>query len=332
MVAACLGAWSGANAQVATAPEPGLLQIPAETGVSVRLDDSPPVAAEEPHGLLLRDLAPGPHRLLATREGFAPQHALAWVEPGRVSLHALRPWVPAQRPRRPTGALWIDTFPVDATVEVKSLEWPKVQKAAEPFLAPQVPAGQHRLTVCNDYKCLDHRVHVRAGGVTALLVDLDSGEITDVGRAEVARDREARARCAERAEPEACKSACNRALALEPERPPSWCEALLSGPDLSAPTRPMGGAAAIAVSAPLPTAEPTCRPSPGEAPGFVTISAKRPLELLLDDTSLGRTPLTRLELPAGCVELRATNPELGIDRKVQLDVVSGRVSSYRLAL
>jgi eukaryotic-like serine/threonine-protein kinase len=75
-----------------------------------------------------------------------------------------------------------------------------------------------------------------------------------------------------------------------------------------------------------------CAPKPGSSPGFATINSTPYADIYVDGKKVGQTPLPRLKLPAGCVVLRAVNPESGREKTVQLEIQANIVSIYDLEL
>lgn len=194
------------------AAEPGHLQVKTKSGVTVRLAQRSAIAEDE-HGVTFHGLAPGAHRLVATRDGYLDQTSLVRVRAGEVTVHRLAPW---QKFISSTGraAIVVQTLPVDATISAQALGYEKVAKGDDDFVIPHVPAGRHKLTFCTEYKCIDYRVEVGDGDLVKLLVLFDPGEVEDVSRAFRARvDNTAKA-CLRTREMDACTEACTLATRL----------------------------------------------------------------------------------------------------------------------
>lgn len=125
-----------------------------------------------------------------------------------------------------TGALIIDTSSSTATIDAKRLGWNKVQKGKAPFVAPKVPAGEHKLTFCNEYKCIDYRARVRAGRTLALRVDFEPGHVEDISSAHQAQLKKWQSECRQMHVEEACEEACRLDSALSPKRAAAACATL----------------------------------------------------------------------------------------------------------
>lgn len=146
-----------------------------------------------------------------------------------------------------TGALVIETSSSTSTIDAKRLGWNKVQKGKDPFVAPRVPAGEHKLTFCNEYKCIDYRARVRAGRTLALHVDFEPGHVEDISSAHQARLKNWQTECRQGHVEEACVEACRLGTALSPRRAAADCTTLA---ELKRPKDPNPGS------------EPAHRPAP----------------------------------------------------------------------
>lgn len=126
---------------------------------------------------------------------------------------------------RGAGAVVIETTSATSTIDAKRLGWNKVHKGKAPFIAPKVPAGEHKLTFCNEYKCIDYRARVRAGRTLALHVDFEPGHVEDVTRTHLAQLARWKEDC-KKEDPNACEAACRWTSALSPGRPQATCSTL----------------------------------------------------------------------------------------------------------
>lgn len=194
-------------------PEGGHLQVRAGVGVEIEVAERQ-ATAEDEYGVTFLELRPGAHRLIARREGYVDQHALIRVRRGEVTVHRLAPWR-----KRVTNsgraAIIVQTLPVDATVSAQTLGYRKALKSDEDFVIPQVPAGRHKLTFCNDYKCIDYHATVEDGELLKLLVLFDPGEVEDRSvpfRAHLASISKA---CLRTRALAACNEACTLATQLQ---------------------------------------------------------------------------------------------------------------------
>ncbi|MFO0727611.1 MAG: protein kinase [Myxococcota bacterium] len=69
-----------------------------------------------------------------------------------------------------------------------------------------------------------------------------------------------------------------------------------------------------------------CRPTEGAAPGYLTLATRPPAEVFFEGRSLGETPLARVKLPAGCLEIVAKAE--GRQKVVKLLVHSNVTTRY----
>jgi hypothetical protein len=131
---------------------------------------------------------------------------------------------PSAVPANP-GALIVDTNE-SATIHALRLGWNKVKKGEEPFVAAKVPPGEHRLTFCNEYKCIDYRATIRPGRVLALQVEFDPVEVADVSLQHREKMQRWQTDCRGNNELESCKKACEIGTLLSPRRPTKDCVVL----------------------------------------------------------------------------------------------------------
>ncbi len=197
-------------------PATGHVQIKAPTGVVVELDSHGVSVAEGDEGAMFRDVSVGTHRVRAYRDNFQSVQSVLHVQPDAVTVLHLGPWIPmaAQRPTKGFGALIVQTFPVDATIKAARLGWDNVRKTDAPFVARRVPAGEHKLTFCNSYKCVDYQTPIKSEAVTSLFVDFDYGEVVDKSAVEAKEHAIRKQKCLKGKVKLQCKLACQRELAL----------------------------------------------------------------------------------------------------------------------
>lgn len=212
----------GAVIRGPSAAEPvGHVQIKAEEGVWIELDGFGLAVVEDDEGAVFRDVPPGSHRIIARRDGFMARRMVIQVQEGRVVLHRIDGWQPLGPPAPAAegrGALVVRTFPVDATIKASRLGWERIEKSEAHFVASDVPAGRHKLTFCNAYKCIDYRTEIHAKRVTSLFIDFELGEVHDRSQQDARRHAEETKRCMKTKDLIACKSACQMEAALgEPE-------------------------------------------------------------------------------------------------------------------
>lgn len=211
---------------------PGHLQIAAEPGVTVDVDDQISVRSQDQYGIIIRDLSPGPHRLTLRRANSRAQRVVVNVSAGQVTMVTPQPWMPAlPSPSPKTGMLIIQTLPVESSLKAESLGWAEFQKGHAPFRT-LAPAGRHRITVCNAYRCIDYRVRVAAGRLRSILVDLDRGTVTDLSAVHARQWHRHRVACEGSGAPLACRSACEMDIALMPEAASRACARLMEAENI----------------------------------------------------------------------------------------------------
>jgi hypothetical protein len=75
-----------------------------------------------------------------------------------------------------------------------------------------------------------------------------------------------------------------------------------------------------------------CRPNPDLPDGFVTIDTKPYADLYWGDRHLGQTPMSRMKLPSGCLQLKAVTLGEKKSKRVRIQVQPGRVAVYRFTI
>ena len=217
----------------------GHLQIPAAPGVIAEVDGRVSARSQDQYGVIIRDLSPGPHRLLLRRPGAAPQRAVVEVSVGEVTVFTPRPWTAAPTDTAATGMLMIQTLPVETTIKAPTLGWPELTKNRA-AIRVVTPAGDHRVTVCDAYRCLDYRLNVAAGRLRSVLVDLDQGEVDDLSATHASRWAQHRRACDAFESTDAvvsCQRACDLDSALLPGAYSSACARLVPDVEID-PTSP----------------------------------------------------------------------------------------------
>lgn len=209
----------------------GYLQVKVPAGTIVNVDRLGAKKTVDPEGVTFREVAPGTYWVTLERPGFERQRISIDVEIGAVAVVNPKPWQPVpagaaeKKPAKGYGALIVQTFPVDATIDAKRLGWNKITKSDEPFIASNVPAGTHKVTFCNEYKCLDYRAQIRPGRLLSIIVDFDPGEIEDVSRLHRTQLASWRSGCAG-GDATSCRRACNLDASLSPNLPSVACAAI----------------------------------------------------------------------------------------------------------
>lgn len=77
--------------------------------------------------------------------------------------------------------------------------------------------------------------------------------------------------------------------------------------------------------------KPGCVRRPDGETGFLTLQTTPPSQIYLDGKSIGTTPLARVKLPAGCVEVEAVADD-GTKKTLRLEVEPNRVRIYSAKL
>jgi len=105
-------------------------------------------------------------------------------------------------------------------------------------------------------------------------------------------------------------------------------------PASSAPARPEASAkpSSTPLESPAPKEAPGCEPTPGEPPGFINMDSIPWTEVFWRGTSLGETPLSRVKLPSGCVQLLLRTPDGTLEKKISILVEPNRTKSFRVEL
>ncbi len=82
----------------------------------------------------------------------------------------------------------------------------------------------------------------------------------------------------------------------------------------------------------VPKQPPGCQINRDRPPGYVTLATKPYAEIFWGKRRLGQTPLARVQLPSGCIELRAVAIDGSQRRTVRIQVESNEVQIYRFDL
>lgn len=321
-------AWIVAVLAVTAAPATGYLQVKVGQGVTVEVERVATQVSDGGDGVLFRGLREGRYWVTSRREGYEPQRTSVDVVAGTVVVHRPLAWQPIptnvllEEPKRGVGALIVQTFPVDATVDAKRLGWRKIEKGSAPFIASNVPAGTHRITFCNTYKCIDYRAKIQPNRLLSIIVDFDPGVIEDVSALHRTQLAEWRRRCLD-GDDQLCKRACDLDVALSPGRRSVACESDIDTPILAADT---DAATIVPVSR---TLSPPCVASAGPA-SEVTLETDGAYDVFYGDRRLGNGPTIVAMLPEGCVELRTVSGKLGVDERVRLQIDSEQSKRYRV--
>jgi hypothetical protein len=217
----------------------------------------------------------------------------------------------------------IESLAASSTIDSKKLGWKKIALDGEPFVAANVPAGEQKLTFCNPDKCMDFRVRVRERDVTALLVDFAASSVLDVSllrKNQWARWRDA---CEKGADRPSCQRACNTDVALSPLARSTACEAIGVPLQEPAPSTLVDIAGAFEIP---------CTANAGGRRGWLTIKTEPYSELFVGEKTLGTTPISRVELPAGCVEIKAVSREKNLEKVLRVEVEPDQVTVYSVQL
>jgi hypothetical protein len=290
------------------AEEPmGYAQFKGPAGIQVEIEGRSIGSTEGKDGLIARGLRPGARRFAAYREGFVSQFGVLMVEADVVSVQKLDAWQPvieaAVEKDKGIGALIVDTLPVDATILARRLGWKdKVTKGAEPFVAREIPAGDHKFTFCTDDKCIDYWVHIPAAGVTKLMIDFEPGHIFNVSKEFMREWKRASAKCDSDRERSACKLACKNDVELKPTSNSPACNAINGTETTGMVAQSQETMVKVATAFDAP-----CDIDVGS--GFLSVSSRQEVEVLIGEDSMGRTPIVRRAIPSGCHQLIAVTQD-----------------------
>jgi hypothetical protein len=174
------------------------------------------------------------------------------------------------------------------------------------------------MTFCNSVKCMDYTAGIPANDVLSLLIDFDPGQIHDVTKEHKATWAGWRDACEKNADREACRRACDIDSALTGNVHAPSCERFAYDA-----VRPVEAATSLT---------PPCARLEGVRPGFVSVTTKPGAEVYVGQRKLGSTPIAKLEVPAGCVELRLINKAAGVDRTYRVEVEPDHTSIVKLDL
>lgn len=125
-----------------------------------------------------------------------------------------------------------------------------------------------------------------------------------------------------RVEPNVTKNTsitCSKAVAVRTPPPPA------RNPD-------SGGTKSVVRPRTTPKGSAGCQTNPELPRGYITITTKPYSTVYWDGRKLGETPVARVPMPSGCIELVAKNEKLGLERRVKVNVEPNRVNIYRFSL
>jgi hypothetical protein len=292
----------------ARAEEPrGYVQFKGGPGIRIEIEGRALGTTEGKDGLIARGVRPGARRFTAHRDGFVPQFGVVMVEHDVVTVQELDAWQPVIEANvesdKGAGALIVDTLPVDTTILARRLGWKeKVHKGQAPFIAREIPAGNHKFTFCTEDKCIDYWVSIPAAGVQKLLIDFEPGHIYDLSKEFLSEWKSASARCERERDRSACKLACENDVALKPMSPSPACNAI-NGGETTGMVAQSGDGMVKAASTFTPPRTSSCDIDEGS--GLLSVSSRQEVEVLLGEESIGHTPIVRQSIPSGCHQLIA---------------------------
>lgn len=127
-------------------------------------------------------------------------------------------------------------------------------------------------------------------------------------------------------------------LEREPEaprspRPRPSVAPVSSAPVSDAPARPE--ASATPSSQPLESSAPQgsgCELKLGEPPGFINLDSNPSTDVYWRGDKIDSTPMSRVKLPSGCVQLLLRTPDGALEKKISIIVEPNRSRSYRVEL
>ncbi len=217
-----------------------------------------------------------------------------------------------------SGAVLVESRPVGAQVVLDGV--PLFKENSDPLVTPTTLQG---LNYGQDYR-LELTMEGYASAGRTLRIDATS----DGSRQELVLE----AAPLEAASPSP-SSPSNAPSPPAPPASPASRAPRPRAPVSSAPARPE--VSTTPSSAPLESSAPKdsgCELKPGEPPGFINMDSIPWTEVFWRGTSLGETPLSRVKLPSGCVELLLRTPDGALEKKISIIVEPNRTKSFRVEL
>lgn len=177
----------------AAADAPGHIEVRAEADLKVFLDNKF-VGVSTAYGLFLRDVPVGPHVVRVEKDGYHPQNSDTFMlEADQVYLYEVGKMEALLEPEgdmneesaRGTGSLVIQTIPVQCLVTLfgigKTGKDEEIVKTEDRWTSNGVRAGRYLATF--SALGVEHKevISVQANRTTHVMVDIERGEMTDIG-------------------------------------------------------------------------------------------------------------------------------------------------------
>jgi hypothetical protein len=175
---------------------PGHIQVSAEDGLKVYLDNKF-VGVTTDRGLMLRNVPIGPHVVRVERERYHPQNSDTFMlESDQVYLFEVGKMEALPEPDvdeneemlKGTGSLVIQTIPVKCLVTLYGIgltgKDEEIVKTEDRWTANGVRAGRYLATFSTpDVENVEHKevISIRTNQTTHVMVDIERGEMTDIG-------------------------------------------------------------------------------------------------------------------------------------------------------
>lgn len=162
----------------------GFLEIRAEPGVMVVLDDEPWGVIDPVHrALIITNVPAGERELQFLREGFLPQETSINIQSGEVRIYNVGSFVPRLEIREEgdedradltieTGSLVVQCLPVECTIDIPDLGIDAYQKTRDRFIAEGVPVGDYAGRIAARNHAVEVAFGVCAGDVLTVFASL----------------------------------------------------------------------------------------------------------------------------------------------------------------
>ncbi len=188
-----VSAWGLVVPPTGTAAAPGHIEVRSEADLKVFLDNKF-VGLSTDHGLFLRDVPVGPHVVRVEKEGYYPQNSDTFLlESDQVYLFEVAKMEAVLAPEgdmneeaiKATGSLVLQTIPVECLVTLYGIgltgKDEEIVKTEDRWTSNGVRAGRYLATF--SAMGIEHKevIAIHANQTTHVMVDIERGEMTDIG-------------------------------------------------------------------------------------------------------------------------------------------------------
>ena len=156
----------------------GYIQIKGDPGANVFLDNKPVGKTHPESGsLILKDVPAGTHELKFVKEGYQPHSEKIDLKPNEVYFYEV-----SLKPK--TGALLIETVPVDCIIEIPQLGINQVNKGnkTERYWEISVPIGKYSINFTASGKKVKYDLEIEEGARKYLLFDILHNKTKEIPR------------------------------------------------------------------------------------------------------------------------------------------------------